>query len=71
VLHYTRLGQHAKYKRSNLLGPFAGYEENEVLGIRTLILLQYFIIGGDVSQPDDIQNNDTQCKDLIFDIQHK
>jgi hypothetical protein len=31
LLHYTRLKRIGKNKHSNLLGPFASYEENEVL----------------------------------------
>jgi hypothetical protein len=34
--HYTKLERLARDKDSSLLGPFVSYEENEVLGIRTL-----------------------------------
>jgi hypothetical protein len=31
MLYYTRLERLAREKYSNLLGPFVGYEENELL----------------------------------------
>jgi hypothetical protein len=38
VLHYTRLKWLARDKRSCLLDPFVGYEENEVLWIQLQVL---------------------------------
>ncbi len=44
MLHYSRLGWQVRNKLSSLFGPFASYEENEVLWIRLLISYSQHLI---------------------------